>query len=91
MVAVATVAGLVLGGGCAGAETAHPAGTAAAHTAGTRCVRARIGSRVQCLAPGDPCQRRYEHAYNQHDFTCKRGRDGHYRLRERIFSAPVAY
>jgi hypothetical protein len=44
------------------------------------CVHARIGGQSKCLARGKLCARRYERQYKSRGFTCKRGRDGRYRL-----------
>ena len=62
-------------------------GSASAHD--RACMPARIGGRVQCLAPGLQCKRRYEPVYNLYGFTCARGGDGRFRLRDRLYVGPA--
>jgi hypothetical protein len=54
----------------------------------TRCTRARIGPRIECLAVGTRCNPRYNHAYGSYGFVCRRTADGSYRLHQRIFQGP---
>jgi hypothetical protein len=64
-------------GGCAGRQAA----------AESECLRAKIGGRIVCLHKRQRCERRYERLYVLYGFTCVRGADGRYRLRERNFVA----
>jgi type IV secretory pathway TrbL component len=54
----------------------------------SRCIRARIGGRIECLAVGRRCRPKYNTIYASYGFVCKRAKDGTYRLRERIFEGP---
>jgi hypothetical protein len=51
----------------------------------TRCTRARIGNRIECLAVGRRCRPKYNHLYGFYGLVCKRAADGTYRLREKIY------
>lgn len=46
---------------------------------------ARIGGKLQCLAPGLKCKTRYEPVYNLYGYTCTRDADGRHRLRDRLY------
>jgi hypothetical protein len=53
------------------------------HQTVTPCIRAKVGGKVVCLAPGKRCAARYEHVYRSYGLTCRNAL-----LRERNFVAP---
>jgi hypothetical protein len=48
------------------------------------CSRAKVGGKVVCLGPGQPCRARYERVYRSYGLTCKEER-----LRERNYIGPA--
>jgi hypothetical protein len=48
------------------------------------CSRARIGGKIVCVKPGEPCSPRYERIYRSYALTCKNGV-----LRERNYIGPA--
>lgn len=55
----------------------------------TGCVRANVGGRIDCLAPGRPCLTPYERVYRFYGLTCGVARqDGAYRLEQRTYIGP---
>ena len=74
--------------GLIAATAALGAGASAGSAHDRACMPARIGGRVQCLAPGLQCRRRYEPVYNLYGLTCVRGEDGRFRLRDRLYIGP---
>jgi hypothetical protein len=52
----------------------------ASQVAGAACVHARIGGKRACLAPGQPCNHRYESQYARYGLTCIKFGGSGYRL-----------
>ena len=50
----------------------------------TRCSRAKVGGKVVCLGPGQPCQARHEKIYRSYALSCKKGV-----LRDRNYIGPA--
>lgn len=65
-------------------------GTHAPGVAAPRCARANVGGQIRCLAPRQPCARRYERSYEFYGLACQRGRDGRLRLEQRHFLGPIS-
>ncbi len=78
LIAVVAGAAALLASGASGAAPRHE----------VACMPARIGGRLQCLAPGLQCKSRYEHVYNLYGLTCVRDADGRLRLRDRLYIGP---
>jgi hypothetical protein len=54
------------------------------HRSATACMRAKVGGKVVCLAPGKRCSARHERVYRSYGLTCRKGV-----LRERSYIGPA--